>query len=406
LVACRARVFFVSSFSFTFSNFGRVHLLFFSTNHSFEMKYSFVVSLALSALALAAPAPNKGRKSGGNAAAGNNNAAAAAGAASTAAAANNAGKGAAAGAAGAAASSAKNVDADTSARAAAVGTSGAELQVLAGAVVLEGNTFNTNNPPQSDPTFDATTSSGDLGPFTPVRQPSPAATGAPTSVDAATGAALLAAVSNWMTDTTMVSNFLNNGGIMDAAAFPMAAHVAYAAEVDELTHKAVLDSVIGNDPQVSIANLTLTNGVFQSVVNNLQIMSVQGASKNNLIDAINQVRCTQVLPSIDTYMAVVNRIVPNSVLKTSIRPDACGAILAQNANNEAAFPNVPNTPGGDPLASVSGAANNAAAMAAAGVVQSAAATGAVNAATQAAKVVPTAAAKQQAAKKTTSSKKN
>jgi hypothetical protein len=254
------------------------------------MKYSFVVTLSLSALALAIPAPNKGRKATGN------NAAAAAGAASTAAAANNAGKGAAAGAAGkgagagAAAAGAQALDADTAARAQVVGTAGAEQLVLAGGVVLEGNTFDPNNPPQSDPTFDATTSPGDLGPFTPVRTPDPSATGGPNSVDAATGAKLLAAVSNWMTDTTMVSNFLNNGGIMDASAFNLAAHVAYAAEVDELTHKAVLDSVIGNDPQVSIANLTLTNGVFQSVVNNLQIMSIQGASKNNLIDAINQVR--------------------------------------------------------------------------------------------------------------------
>jgi len=117
---------------------------------------------------------------------------------------------------------------------------------------------------------------------------------------------------------------------------------AFKAEVDELSQKAVLDKVIGNDPRISIANLTLTNGVFQSVVDNLQIMSMQGTSKINLIDAINQVRCVQILPSIDTYMLVAAEYIGNNAQqRRAVRPNACGNILAAAAGNNTAFPNVP-----------------------------------------------------------------
>jgi hypothetical protein len=110
--------------------------------------------------------------------------------------------------------------------------------------------------------------------------------------------------------------------------------------VDELTHKAILDGIIGNDPQVSIANLTLTNGVFQSVVDNLQIMSIQGKARVNLIDTINSVRCVQILPSIDAYCAVAARVIgPGATLRKAVRPTACAAILAATTD-PAAYPNV------------------------------------------------------------------
>jgi hypothetical protein len=137
----------------------------------------------------------------------------------------------------------------------------------------------------------------------------------------------------------MVSNFQNTGkGLAgNAAGFKQAANIGYNAEVDELTHKAILDQIIGNDPDVSIANQTLTNGCFQSVVDNLQIMSLQGPAQQKLIDNINMVRCTQVLPSIDTYMAVAARVIgAGATLRTAIRPDACAAIVAAAPNS--AFP--------------------------------------------------------------------
>jgi hypothetical protein len=137
----------------------------------------------------------------------------------------------------------------------------------------------------------------------------------------------------------MVSNFQNTGKSLagTAAKFQNAANIGYNAEVDELTHKAILDQIIGNDPDVSIANQTLTNGCFQSVVDNLQIMSLQGPAQQSLIDNINMVRCTQVLPSIDTYMAVAARVIgAGATLRTAIRPDACAAIVKAAPNS--AFP--------------------------------------------------------------------
>lgn len=151
------------------------------------------------------------------------------------------------------------------------------------------------------------------------------------------------AISNWQTDTGIVSGFLNVGkNTNDAQQFKGIADGAFKAEVDELTQKAVLDQVIGNDPRVSLANLTLTNGVFQSVVDNLQIMSIQGTSKSNLVDAINNVRCTQILPSIDTYMVVAAEYLgDNAQQRRAVRPTACGQIL--RASNSSDFPPVPVT---------------------------------------------------------------
>ncbi|KAF2668113.1 hypothetical protein BT63DRAFT_441612 [Microthyrium microscopicum] len=175
--------------------------------------------------------------------------------------------------------------------------------------------------------------------FTPVSTAVPGATSAPKTTNAQAMAALQAAADNWSFDTGMVSNYLNTGKGLAAnsAQFKNAANIGYNAEVDELTHKAILDQIIGNDPDVSIANQTLTNGCFQSVVDNLQIMSLQGPAQQSLIDNINMARCTQVLPSIDTYMAVAARVIgAGATLRTAIRPDACAAIVA--AAPASAFP--------------------------------------------------------------------
>jgi hypothetical protein len=175
--------------------------------------------------------------------------------------------------------------------------------------------------------------------FTPVSTALPGSTTAPKAMSPQAIAALQAAADNWSFDTGMVSNFQNTGKSLagTAAKFQNAANIGYNAEVDELTHKAILDQIIGNDPDVSIANQTLTNGCFQSVVDNLQIMSLKGPAQQSLIDNINMVRCTQVLPSIDTYMAVAARVIgAGATLRTAIRPDACAAIVAAAPNS--AFP--------------------------------------------------------------------
>jgi hypothetical protein len=104
---------------------------------------------------------------------------------------------------------------------------------------------------------------------------------------------LATAVSNWMADTAMVSNFLNTGpSIQNNVQFKQAATVAFNAEVDELNHKAIIDAANGNDPNVIAANSTLaTGGSFQDVVDKLQQMSVQGMAAAANINLINQNRC-------------------------------------------------------------------------------------------------------------------
>jgi hypothetical protein len=197
--------------------------------------------------------------------------------------------------------------------------------------------------PNPNPRFNPATSKGTFGPFVIPQAASPAATGGPLkgSVDARVLQAMQLAISNWQTDTGIVSLFQNQGPITtDDAQFKGIADGAFKAEVDELTQKAVLDQVIGNDPRVSLANLTLTNGVFQSVVDNLQIMSIQGQKRANLVDTINQVRCTQILPSIDTYMIVAAEYIgDNAQQRRAVRPNACVQILA--AANASAFAALP-----------------------------------------------------------------
>lgn len=119
-----------------------------------------------------------------------------------------------------------------------------------------------------------------------------------------TAADLATAVSNWMADTSMVSDFLNRGAsIQNNVAFKQAATVAFNAEVDELNHKAIIDAANGNNPNVQAANSTLaTGGAFQDVVDKLQQMSVQGMAAVANIDLINQNRCVNGRPSAQDYV--------------------------------------------------------------------------------------------------------
>jgi len=157
----------------------------------------------------------------------------------------------------------------------------------------------------------------------------PGATGAPALTSRQQASALNSACQAWISDTGMVSNFQNIGSglVGNAAQFKQQAGIALAAEKDELLHKAVIDGLIGNDPRVSKANLTLTNGSFQSVINGLQDMNVGGPARVADIPAINKVRCPEVLPSIDTYCQVAAQFaIKQGVVITAlaaVRPTVC-----------------------------------------------------------------------------------
>jgi len=136
------------------------------------------------------------------------------------------------------------------------------------------------------------------------------------------------ASADWMRDTGVVSNFLDNGkNYMDDATFRNQAQIAHSAEVDELTHKAVLDQGMPNNQNVKKANSTLSNGAFQLVVDQLQVMADQGRSAMGMIDSINKDRCVNVLPNIDTYMRESALTVGGGVATLqSVRPSACSSI--------------------------------------------------------------------------------
>lgn len=138
------------------------------------------------------------------------------------------------------------------------------------------------------------------------------------------------AIDAWMRDTGVVSNFLNIGpNIQDEQTFKNQAQIAHSAEVDELTHKAVLDQYMPNNKNVKAANATLTNGAFQLVVDRLDDMARQGFSQKNGIDDINKDRCVNVLSNIDTYMReAANTIGNGQVVQQSVRPAACANIVA------------------------------------------------------------------------------
>jgi hypothetical protein len=150
------------------------------------------------------------------------------------------------------------------------------------------------------------------------------------TVDAATGQLMQLAVDGWMRDTGVVSNFLNTGGsLTDEQTFKNQALIAHSAEVDELTHKNVLDQFMPNNQNVKAANSTLSNGAFQLVVDQLQNMADNGRSQMGGIDLINKDRCINVLPNIDMYMReAALTIGMGRPVQQSVRPAACSNIQA------------------------------------------------------------------------------
>jgi hypothetical protein len=83
----------------------------------------------------------------------------------------------------------------------------------------------------------------------------------PGVVNLSTAILMQTAVDSWQRDTGVVSNFLNMGAsFTDDETFKNQALIAHSAEVDELTHKNVLDQFMPNNTNVQNANATLTNG--------------------------------------------------------------------------------------------------------------------------------------------------
>ncbi|KAI0521256.1 hypothetical protein F5B22DRAFT_596317 [Xylaria bambusicola] len=137
------------------------------------------------------------------------------------------------------------------------------------------------------------------------------------------------AQNSWRADTSMVSQFLSSVPTLRGAELQSAAQVALNAEIDELTHKKVLDGVFSSDPRIVQANNILVNqGTFQSVVDALQSFTDDGASMSEaeittLLRNTNTVRCGQVLPAIDTYFRVAGERLNNGVLLLATRPNNC-----------------------------------------------------------------------------------
>jgi hypothetical protein len=151
----------------------------------------------------------------------------------------------------------------------------------------------------------------------------------PGTVDSAAAALMTTAIGAWMRDTGLVSNFLNNGASYpDDATFKNQALIARSAEIDELTSKNVLDQFMPNNQNVKAANATLSNGSFQLVVDELGNMADNGRSQMAAIQKINNVRCVNVLPNIDTYMREAALTIGNGqAVVQSVRPSACGVSM-------------------------------------------------------------------------------
>jgi hypothetical protein len=134
------------------------------------------------------------------------------------------------------------------------------------------------------------------------------------------------AVNSWRRDTGVVSNFLNKGqSFTDNQTFKNQAFVAYSAEIDELSHKKVIDQYFSENQNIRKANATLS-GSFQLVVDQLFRMAIQGRQAIDGIELINKDRCVNVLPSIDIYF---RESAAGSQVKTAIRPDTCSNITSE-----------------------------------------------------------------------------
>ncbi|TGJ85505.1 hypothetical protein E0Z10_g3275 [Xylaria hypoxylon] len=137
------------------------------------------------------------------------------------------------------------------------------------------------------------------------------------------------AQNDWRADTSMVSQFLSAVPTLQGSKLEAAAQVALDAENDELLHKKVLDQNFSSDPRIVQANDVLVNQrTFQSVVDALANFAQNGASMtpgeiSTLLQQTNSVRCSQVLPAIDTYFSVTGEKLNNGGSLLATRPTNC-----------------------------------------------------------------------------------
>ncbi|KAI0159770.1 hypothetical protein GGR57DRAFT_437362 [Xylariaceae sp. FL1272] len=164
-----------------------------------------------------------------------------------------------------------------------------------------------------------------LIPFLSVTQATPLSCNAPRSevTDIAT------AVNKWRADTGIVSQFLSTATSLSGSKLVDAAKIALAAELDELTHKAVIDKYLGQDGAIQGADNTLVGKkTFQFVVDALQDFADNGATKSveevdELVKSTNEDRCLQVLPAIDTYFRVSANFLNTGLAAVAARPNNC-----------------------------------------------------------------------------------
>ncbi|KAI0905775.1 hypothetical protein F4824DRAFT_138035 [Ustulina deusta] len=137
------------------------------------------------------------------------------------------------------------------------------------------------------------------------------------------------AQNDWRADTSVVSQFLSAVPTLKGSDLAAAAKVALDAENDELLHKKVLDQTFSADPRIVGANNVLvTQGTFQVVVDALQDFADNGASMSSaqisaLLTNANSVRCSKVLPAIDTYFRVTADRLQNGGILVATRPNNC-----------------------------------------------------------------------------------
>ncbi|KAI3331753.1 hypothetical protein HD806DRAFT_168661 [Xylariaceae sp. AK1471] len=137
------------------------------------------------------------------------------------------------------------------------------------------------------------------------------------------------AQNQWRADTSKVSQFLSAVPTLKGTELTAAAQVALDAENDELLHKKVLDYEFGSDPRIADATNVLVNqGTFQSVVDALANFAKNGATMSpsqisTLLQQTNSVRCSKVLPAIDTYFRVTGEKLQNGGFLLATRPTNC-----------------------------------------------------------------------------------
>ena len=143
------------------------------------------------------------------------------------------------------------------------------------------------------------------------------------------------AANAWAADTSRVSQFLSAAPGLSGQDLADQAAAALASENDELTQKAVLDSmfvfVAYPDSSVQQANHVLVDQKrFQFAVDGLSDLANNGAtfSTDQISEAINEInkdRCSKVLPAIDAYFQAASGVLQNGLTLVANRPDNCPA---------------------------------------------------------------------------------